>query len=66
MCFSCLFSSVLQCCYINYELVFYIVFQYVFIGGVDFVYVDYFDIGDDVVFGVEVEYVLGFFDVFDQ
>lgn len=41
-------------------MVVYIVFCYVFLGFVDVFDVDYFYIVDDVVFGIEVYYFLGF------
>lgn len=62
----CLFSfDCFESCSVNNEVEFYIVCNYLVICCVDFVNFDFFYLCFEVMFGVEIEYILGLGDVID-
>ena len=53
-------------CHIDHKAVFHIAFEHAFVGGVDVLNVDHFDIAGDVMFGAEVEHFLRFRQAADE
>ena len=57
--------GLLEAGHVDYEAVFYVALEETFVGFVDLLDGDDFDVAGDVVLAAEVEHLLGFFDAAD-